>query len=138
MRFLKTISTGLAVALGVAVFAAPAQADRYRGYYWGHGGANNYWRHPGYRHGYYRHPYRYDRDYYYGGAVAAGVLGFATGAIVGSAAAPRYYAPAPGYYGGSAGASDWIAACSAKYKSFNPSTGNYLGYDGQYHRCNLQ
>jgi hypothetical protein len=69
--------------------------------------------------------------YYYGGAVAAGlVLGAAT------------YAPSYGYpvYYGGAGhgrSANWIAACSAKYRSFNPQTGMYLGYDGQYHHCRL-
>ena len=142
MRFIKSMATGLAVILGVLSFAGMAQADRWRGYgYYNHGYHANY---RGYHYRpYYRGRY-YDRDYYNGGAaVAAGVLGFATGAIVGSAAtAPRY---APGYYGGSAryyggqssGSADWIAACQAKYRSFNPSTGMYLGYDGDYHRCQL-
>ncbi|MEW5421572.1 BA14K family protein [Amorphus sp. 3PC139-8] len=29
----------------------------------------------------------------------------------------------------------WYEYCSNKYKSFNPQTGLYLGYDGKYHYC---
>ena len=68
-----------------------------------------------------------------GGAVAAGVIGgLALGAVIaGAAAAPPPVAYAPAYGGGG----DWLAYCSSKYRSFNPATGLYLGYDGQYHPC---
>lgn len=33
------------------------------------------------------------------------------------------------------GTSEWYDYCSAKYRSFNPDTGYYKGYDGQYHLC---
>ena len=60
-------------------------------------------------------------------SVAAGIFGFAIGAaIVGSMAR--------------SGGSDWedhVAACEAKYRSYNPRTDMFLGYDGDYHRCNL-
>lgn len=89
------------------------------------------------RHGYYRgyhgrHYYRRDR----GGAVAAGVIGgLALGAILGAAAsAPP--PPPPGYYARPyAVDSDWIAYCSSKYRSFDPRSGTYLGYDGLRHPC---
>lgn len=29
----------------------------------------------------------------------------------------------------------WYAYCTGKYKSFDPETGRYLGYDGQRHFC---
>lgn len=32
---------------------------------------------------------------------------------------------------------DWLASCSTRYKSFDPYTGTYLGYDGLRHRCTL-
>jgi hypothetical protein len=91
------------------------------------------------RGGYYRgRGYGY-RGYGYrggnGGAVAAGVLGgLALGAVIAGAAAappPSPVAYAPAYGGGG----DWLAYCSSKYRSFNPATGLYLGYDGQYHPC---
>ena len=31
----------------------------------------------------------------------------------------------------------YIAACSRKYKSFNPNTGYYLAYSGKYRKCKL-
>jgi hypothetical protein len=93
------------------------------------------------RHGYYGGPRYYGGRGYYrrggnGGAVAAGVLGgLAVGAMIGAAAAapppPAYYAPAPVYGGGG----DWLAYCSSKYRSFDPASGTYLGYDGYRHPC---
>jgi len=32
---------------------------------------------------------------------------------------------------------DWIASCSRRYRSFNPASGTYLGYDGVRHACVL-
>ena len=88
------------------------------------------------RHGYYRgyrgRYYRRDR----GGAVAAGVIGgLALGAILGAAAsAPP--PPPPVYYGPTYAADrDWLAYCSSKYRSFDPRSGTYLGYDGLRHPC---
>ncbi len=73
--------------------------------------------------------------------------GLAAGAIVGGALAyPRYYGgPYPGNYvdnydydtyaddnyaGGDAG-----AYCAQRFKSYDPRSGTYLGYDGQRHPC---
>lgn len=30
-----------------------------------------------------------------------------------------------------------VARCEARYRSYNPRTDMFLGYDGQYHRCRL-
>lgn len=75
--------------------------------------------------GYYRPYYGYGYGYDPGAAVAAGIFGLAAGAIASSAIAgpPRRYD------------SSWVAYCSRKYKSFNPRTGTYLGYDGRRHVC---
>lgn len=93
------------------------------------------------RHGY--GPYRGGGRYYgyrRGGAVAAGVIGgLALGAALGAAAAApppppaAYYEPdyAPDYAEGG----DWLAYCSSKYRSFDPRSGTYLGYDGLRHPC---
>jgi hypothetical protein len=56
--------------------------------------------------------------------------GLAAGAIVGGAlaAAPR------GYYGPGVTADD-VAYCSQRYKSYDPASGTYLGYDGVRHPC---
>jgi hypothetical protein len=32
---------------------------------------------------------------------------------------------------------DWFASCSRRYRSFNPASGTYLGYDGLRHYCVL-
>ena len=94
-------------------------------------GRGGYYRGRGYGYrGYYRGGYYRGGD---GAAVAAGVIGgLALGAVIaGAASAPPPVAYAPGYGGGG----DWLAYCSSKYRSFNPATGLYLGYDGQYHPC---
>lgn len=44
-----------------------------------------------------------------------------------------YSAPAPLYEGRSV-ASD-TAYCQSHFRSYNPATGMYLGFDGQYHPC---
>ena len=76
----------------------------------------------------------------FGWGFGAGLLG---GAIVGGAlAAPYYYgapyyppaAYGPGYYpapryGDSAG------YCASRYRSYDPATGTFLGYDGVRHPC---
>ncbi|HQS07260.1 MAG TPA: BA14K family protein [Xanthobacteraceae bacterium] len=57
----------------------------------------------------------------YGGAVATGV-------VIGSAAAlAANQGPGPG--------TNWVAYCSQRYRSYNPRTGTFLGYDGRRHPC---
>lgn len=104
------------------------------GYY--RGGTPRYGHYPRYpRYGYYP---RYPRTGYYpsyryryspGAAVAAGVAGLALGAVVGSQARSGYY-PARG-------STDWYAYCARKYRSFDPRSGTYLGYDGRRHYCRV-
>ena len=77
---------------------------------------------------------------HYGGAAAAGVIGLATGAIIaGSLAQPRTVTvyEDPVYYGGAPRpwTPSWYAYCSERYRSFNPSTGTFRGYDGRNHFC---
>ena len=97
-------------------------------------GRSYYGRGRGYDRGYHRH--RNNN----GAAVAAGVAGLAFGVLAGQAMAqPRYYEPAPRYYAPapvySRGGGDWYAYCSQRYRSFDPRTGTYLGYDGLRHYC---
>ena len=66
-------------------------------------------------------------------AVAGGVV---AGAIVGGALANPYgpgYYPPPVAYGPPPG--DAIAYCTQRFKSYDPSSGTYLGYDGGRHPC---
>ena len=77
----------------------------------------------------YRNWYRWNRPNL--GSVAAGIFGFAVGAaIVGSM--NRYD---DDDYDGDF--DDHVAACEAQYRSYNAETDMFLGYDGDYHRCNL-
>lgn len=82
--------------------------------------------------------YRGDRRYYSrrrdndsGALIAGGIIGLATGAIIGGALSQQQ----PRYYGGGGGGSDWLAYCSQRYRSFDPGSGTYLGYDGRRHYC---
>lgn len=130
-------------ALGTAAFTAPASAAevkttpvnelvaavqkgdvksdyvQYRRYYY-RGGPRYVERR------YYGRPYRYGyRRYDRGNALAAGALGLATGAIIGGAIAQSQAAPA---YRGN-------AYCAQRYRSYDPASGTYLGYDGIRHPC---
>ncbi|MGT2437837.1 BA14K family protein [Bradyrhizobium betae] len=69
--------------------------------------------HHGWRHGYRRH---------YGVGPALG--GLAAGAIIGGAIANSR-----------AQAAENDAYCSQRFKSYDPGSGTYLGYDGQRHPC---
>jgi hypothetical protein len=78
--------------------------------------------------------------------IGAGILG---GAIIGSALArpyyydrpyryyPRtyYYEPAPTYYAPPPPGADAIQYCMSRFRSYDPTTGTYLGYDGYRHPC---
>jgi hypothetical protein len=114
LRKLMIVFTA-AMAIGIATFPTNASAQ-WRGGGW-HGGG------------------------WYGGGwgwgLGAGLLG---GAIIGSAlAAPHYYYypnpyyAAPGYYGPPS--ADATAYCMQQFKSYDPRSGTYLGYDGYRHPC---
>lgn len=81
-------------------------------------------------HNEYRNWYRWNRPNV--GNVAAGLFGFAVGAaIVSSMNRDR------GYSSYDSDFDDHVAACEARYRSYNAETDMFLGYDGQYHRCSL-
>ena len=76
---------------------------------------------------------------------APGYYDYAPGYAYGPAyATPGYYDYAPGYtyapapstvvvQGGPDSGS--VASCETRFRSYNPSTGMYMGYDGQEHPC---
>jgi hypothetical protein len=71
------------------------------------------------------------------GAAAAGIAGFAAGAILGGALAsrPHYYYGPPAYAYEPGRDADAIAYCERHFRTYNPRTGLYRGYDGRYHHC---
>jgi hypothetical protein len=96
-----------------------------------------------------------------GDALAAGAIGLAAGAVLGSvlaqprepeviyrdyddgyrpayrAAPVRVYREAPRYYGSlEPWSREWYRYCSDRYRSFNPETGTFRGYDGGDYFCN--
>lgn len=115
----SSVLTMTAVAAVLAV-SGPAFAQRHHGGHWGHHGGH--WGH-------------------HGGWGGAAIGGFAAGALLGSAlAGPRYYHD-PGYYyapdvevyaGPDPSA---VAYCKQRYRSYDVSSGTYLGYDGIRHPC---
>ena len=98
-----------------------------------------------------------------GDAVAAGIVGLAMGAIIGGILAqPTYYrspvyadpyryqrlGPVGGYYANGyyqepvyvrrslqPWSRGWYNYCRSRYRSFDPRTGTFLGYDGREHFC---
>lgn len=135
------IATGLALALGTVAVSAPAFArggGHGGGGHWGGGGGHwaggghwggGHWRGGGWG----------GRHYYRGGAYLGGL---AAGAVIGGALAGPY-----GYYGGPyayepdygpgvyAQPDDSDAYCAQRFRSYDPASGTYLGYDGRRHPC---
>lgn len=100
--------TALALAASNTLAVAPANAQRRHHH---HGGYHHY------HHGY-----------------GAALGGFAAGAIIGGAlAAQRPYYYGPGY--GPVYEGDAVGYCMSRFKSYDPASGTYLGYDGLRHPC---
>lgn len=76
----------------------------------------------------YPYPYHHHHNNW-GGPLAAGAAGFMLGAAMsGAAAAP---APAPSYD------SLHVRRCMGRYRSYDPGTDTFIGFDGRPHYCNL-
>ena len=131
MRYTKPIAAALAVTIAALSFATSAEA-RHR-----------------------RHHHRGGGD-----EIAAGLFGFAAGALLtGALSQPRYGAPSYYYYepqpvyvapppppivyhqgpvygaGMQPWSPEWYSYCDARYVSFDQRTGYFYGYDGEYHFC---
>jgi hypothetical protein len=135
-RFLKSA----VLAFAVAATSLTAVADANAG--------------DGWRRTYYNNYYKGRST---GDVVAAGVLGLAAGAIIGGLIArPAYrepvyadgYRQAPNYYGNGAynqpryvggglepWSREWFRYCESRYRSFDPGSGTFVGYDGREHFC---
>lgn len=112
MRIVKTVAIA-ALALATSGVLASSANAQWRGHHGGYG-------------------YHHHRG---GGGAAIG--GFVAGALLGGALAsqPRYYGPGPGYaYGPGYGGSE-VQYCLSRFKSYDPRSGTYLGYDGYRHPC---
>lgn len=131
-----TLVAAALVGLTALTLAVPANAGghgRGHGYNNGRYVQNNYYGRPNYYH-------HHDNGL---NAVGAGLLGFGVGAIVGSALTPRevYVAPpprpAPVYagYRPAPWTPDWYSYCYSRYRTFNPNSGTFIGYDGYEHFC---
>ncbi|MFC5068348.1 BA14K family protein [Flaviflagellibacter deserti] len=141
----KFLATGIAALMAAGSFVSPAAAQfagsapaavaaaektsnvteirsRHGGGHRWHGNRHGRWhgnrgghRYYGYRHRHYGYGYR---DYY-GPAFAAGIIGLTAGAIAANA--------------GSYDRNDEY--CAARFRSYDPRSGTYLGYDGFRHAC---
>ena len=67
-----------------------------------------------------------------GAGIAAGIIGgIILGGIIASQQQPYYRAPAYGPYPGG----DAVGYCARRFKSYDPYSMTYLGYDGLRHPC---
>ncbi|OHV82536.1 BA14K family protein [Ensifer sp. LCM 4579] len=103
-----------------------------------------------------------DRHHHHNDALAAGAVGLVAGTLIGSAIAsqpryservyidpePEYYEPRPVYrarpvyrpvvvenYGLEPWTPAWYRYCSQRYRSFDPDSGTFIGYDGRSRFC---
>ena len=79
-------------------------------------------------------------NYHHDNGAAAAIIGLGFGMILGSAlAAPRYdyryYDRAPVQYRPRPWTAEWYRYCADTYRTFDPRTGKYRGYDGYLHFC---
>ncbi|RCS25900.1 BA14K family protein [Phyllobacterium salinisoli] len=157
----RIVKAAVLAAASVAAVVAPLSMTTASAGDWGNRGGGGWGHHrggwgPGPAWGgrpYYRHRNRS------GDAWAAGAIGLAAGALIGSAMSQPQYAPPPpiiydqppvygGYYapaprrviyqrsvGFQPWSNGWYNYCSNRYRSFNPRTGTYRGYDGADHFC---
>ncbi|MGE4372046.1 MAG: BA14K family protein [Xanthobacter sp.] len=142
---LNVAASSMAAPLAQAEGATVEQVQWRRGDNWGRGQG---WRPPpGPRRGWNRpppppphamwgNPYWRNGGWYYrnnnnGAWVAAGIAGLALGAAAAAAMSnnngPVYTSPPND--------ADAIAYCARKFRSYNPRTGTYTGYDGLQHPC---
>jgi hypothetical protein len=161
MISIRVLSTAAAIGLAVAIAAPTASFAQGRGVPRGgvhvgggggavhmggggqhFGGGGGGW-HGGYGGGYRRG----GGGGFIPGAVAGAIIGGAiASAPYGYYGGPGYYA-APGYYGDQydddapvavappPGGDDAVAYCMQTYRSYDPSSGTYVGYDGYRHPC---
>lgn len=120
--YVATAVLALAIPIGASAQAAPVVAAS--------GMAKNVanlvkvqWRHNRH-HGWHRHRWDDGYGHRYSRGWGPAIGGFVAGAAIGSAVANSR-----------AQAAENNAYCSQRYKSYDPSSGTYMGYDGIRHPC---
>jgi hypothetical protein len=108
----------------------PVVSGGSQGNYYGGGGR---YAGGGYRHHHHRH----------GGFWPGVAVGVGIGSTYGYYGSPSYYDDSYGYYdegvvAAAPAGDDAVAYCMQRYKSYDPASGTYLGYDGQRHPCPAQ
>lgn len=121
-----------ALFAGLKASGAPSQYVRFRGGRRGLGRGRGFGR-GGYGGGR-GYGYRGGRGYGYrrgGGGVGAALGGLTAGALIGGAISSSQAARGPASDDGG----DANAYCVRRFKSYDPGSGTYLGYDGDRHSC---
>lgn len=120
----KLLTTAMAALMAVTSFATVSVSSAEA--------QPRHWRDGNHRHydgpRYYPRHRHYPRDRYYhrrhhsgvGAAVAGGIIGLAAGSIIAGSAAR---------------ATDSVAYCQQRFKSYDVRSGTYRGYDGRRHAC---
>jgi hypothetical protein len=108
------VGAGIGLAAGAIIGGAIANATQPRGYY---GYDNGYGYGPGYQQGYGGYGYQPEPVYEQGYVEEPA------------------YAPAPGYRQSYVGGGSDPAYCQQRYRSYDPASGTYLGFDGLRHPC---
>ena len=121
---IRTVALATALAAVALVPVAGAQSNTWQR----HNGYQNHYNNRAnnsYRGDRYYRGYRGDRYYRHNdnGATLGLLGGLAAGAIIGSVIA------------GQPRTQGWYDYCARTYRSFNPQTGTYRGYDGRDHPC---
>ena len=126
-----SLDTARQIVSGGSVPVEFARGRGHRGGFAHRGGFRRGFAHRGgYRRGWRGRGYGYGYGYRRRGYGPGLGLGLATGAIIGGALAAQAAAPPPVAYSG-----DVVAYCSQRFKSYDPASGTYLGYDGNRHSC---
>ncbi|WP_439814717.1 BA14K family protein [Zavarzinia sp. CC-PAN008] len=70
-------------------------------------------------------------------AAIAALFGLAAGALLGGALSQPAAPAQPAYSGGgyAPGSQEWYQYCSQRYRSFDPNSGTFVGYDGVRRPC---
>ena len=120
------VSAPAAVETGAPIEQVDRRGSKHRKWK-RHSRSHGHDRHYSKRHRHNSHRYYSSRRHHHnnGLPLAAGIIGFALGTAVANSSAPRYHG----------GSND--AYCARKYRSWDPYSKTYLGYDGRRHYCRI-